>query len=224
MDTLVSRTSRSPERGLDELVAGIVSELGGANGRALKLSEEATRAVVIAGIETAADHLVQWNQHYGRDALTSVFDYARRLEELLARVETELKNPPETFANFLFGPWPSARTATMSPDEVEAAIASGKKELLEQLARMRVACQLQRRPPRHDVTKRHCPAVACQLMRALSHRPITSSPRSPFRTITSLVFETLTGEQGADLKPQCERFLRLVDCQSLEADSGRFHP
>jgi hypothetical protein len=211
MKTLVSHTSQSPQRDLDQLVAGIVLELGGANGRSLKLSEKATPAVVIAGIECAIDHLARWNQHYSHDPVTSAFDYARRLDELLARVETELKNPPEILVNFLFGPWPSERTAPMSFHEVEAAIAFEQKQLLEKLARMRAVCQLQRPPPRHDVTKRHCPAVAYQLMQALSHRPITSSPGSPFRTITSLVFEALSGEQGADLKRQCERLLRLVD-------------
>ena len=127
-------------------MAGIVSELGGVNGRALKLSREATPAVVVAGIEGATDDLAELNQYYAIRQM-AVLEHAKRLDRAVARVETELKNSPEIFANFLFGPWPSERTATMSLDELEAAIGSDQKQFLEKLARMRAACQRQRGRP-----------------------------------------------------------------------------
>ena len=209
----MDRTSQSPQKSLDEeLVAAFVSELGGVNGRELKLSREATRAAVIAGIEEATDRLARLNQYYPQQ--TAVFEHTKRLDQAVAQLEAELKNSPENFANFLFGPWPSERTATMPLDELETAIASDRRQFLEKLARMRAACQLQQEPPRHDVVKSHCAAVAFQLMQGLSRRPITSSPRSPFRTITALVHEALTGKPTADLKRQCDKLLHLIERKS----------
>jgi hypothetical protein len=98
----------------------------------------------------------------------------------------------------------------MPYEDRRTAIASDQEQFLEKLGRMRVACQLQRRPPRRDITQRHCPAVAYQMMQGLSRRPIASSPKSPFRVITALVCQALTGEPVSDLKRQCEEFLRLV--------------
>jgi hypothetical protein len=63
--------------------------------------------------------------------------------------------------------------------------------------------------PRHDQAKRICAELAIILMHDFSTKlPTSGTAKSPYRVIASLIFETVTGQHGADLRRPCETVLR----------------
>jgi hypothetical protein len=71
--------------------------------------------------------------------------------------------------------------------------------------------QLARNPggyhPNFDLTKKHCAQSAFDLMRVFSEREPASTPESPFRTITSLLYQAVSGKRQ-DLKKACDTLKR----------------
>jgi hypothetical protein len=85
--------------------------------------------------------------------------------------------------------------------------------LLDQLTRMRDACQHAEEKvgvhPNVDHEKSSCAAVAMLLMRRLSAHKPTGTAEGRFRSISSLLYEALTGQQEVDLKRACQDCLPL---------------
>jgi hypothetical protein len=79
----------------------------------------------------------------------------------------------------------------------------------EYLWGMDEACQrTERKSASNDHSKTRCAELARGLMRKFSRKRPTSYKGSPFRTITSRIFEHVTGERNVDLERACEAALK----------------
>lgn len=84
---------------------------------------------------------------------------------------------------------------------------------LDELERMRIECErLARDPfvgvhPNFDLVKNSCARSALGLMRKFSQQAPTGTSEGPFRTISSLLYQAVSGER-LDLKRACDAVLR----------------
>ncbi len=62
----------------------------------------------------------------------------------------------------------------------------------------------------YDHAKHESASFALNLMAKLSDSKITGTVDGAFRTITSLLYEAVSGQQGADLKRACDAQLREI--------------
>ena len=71
--------------------------------------------------------------------------------------------------------------------------------------------------PSADPVRIWCASIAYSLMHSFSEEaPTSGSLRSPYRLITALLYEVLTGEAGRDLKRACDEYLRGL--RALQSD------
>src|ERR1035437_9353597 len=164
MEQVISRETRptpaKPGRSLNTIVDAIVLELGDVEGEDGKLV-----ALVLPEDETRA--LV-------RRAIED-------LTEFFARWNT---------------PFSREGRATMAKDAGEladlmAATLADKEVLLERLERLRLDCERQKPPPpssgpEQDLLQNRCGALARNLMKVFTRRPIKSTDAGPYRVIASL--------------------------------------
>src|ERR1019366_4925308 len=220
MEQVISRETRptpaKPGRSLNTIVDAIVLELGDVEGEdgklvALVLPEDETRALVRRAIEDLTEFFARWNTPFSREGRATMAKDAGELADLIAAVESKLKRLPDPLADYLFGP-PIARYALIPADDIMAATLADKEVLLERLERLGLGCERQKPPPpssgpEQDLLQNRCGALARNLMKVFTRRPIKSTDAGPYRVIASLVYEAFTGEVEVDLKRACDRAL-----------------
>jgi hypothetical protein len=212
MEELVSRAKPKPRaKPLDDIVDDIVCVLGDVEGKALVLLEDETRAKVRRAIEDSTEFFHNWDKWCSREGRATIAKDAGELADLIAALESKLKRLPDPLADYLFGP-PLARHALIPVDDIMSATLTDKEALLERLGRLRLDCGRQQPPPHssgpeQDRVNNHCAALARNLMKVLTSRPITGTAEGPLRVIASLVYEAFTGEPEIDLKRACDRAL-----------------
>jgi hypothetical protein len=92
---------------------------------------------------------------------------------------------------------------TLAP-ELRLRLAPEIGHLSDTLQAVKEICQQAENQPRDDQIKMWCAKIAFSLMIRFSDKPPTSSsPRSPYRLIASLLYEVLSSESGHDLRRAC---------------------
>jgi hypothetical protein len=138
--------------------------------------------------------------------------HAKQLDSALTEVETLLLSAPGLLAWSLFYPLapfgshhrPIERTRQKHIDTFFA-----------ELRRFRSVCAQAislgfGNHPNYDFLKHACAMSARGLMLDMSDRKITGTKDDVFRVITSLFYEAVSGQQGADLKRACDSVLREI--------------
>lgn len=105
------------------------------------------------------------------------------------------------------------RTARLpQPDEWEAAVRNGTDQLVDQLNVIRRVCEEAEKTGigrhwRTDPLKDWCAREAYGLMQVCSDGKIVGTVDAPYRTISELLYEAISGEKS-DLKRACDAVLR----------------
>ena len=204
-------------RPFDDLVEDIVDALGGVGHRCLVLSKAQTVAKVRRAIEDSSKFFGRWDRYFSRDGRAIIARDAEELADLIAPLEATLKRLSGPLADYLFGP-PSARhvvwTDSVPEDDIIAAIANDKADLLARLERLRTDCERQLRllppyssGPERDRLNGRCARFAFTLMKAFSRRKRVSSGGGAFSVVTSLIYEFLTGVAGVELERACKQVI-----------------
>jgi hypothetical protein len=144
-------------------------------------------------------------------------EYAKKLGKAIDKVEALLQSSPLRLWLRLFNPR-TDMTGNFSkppkPSESFEEMISGRKAraetVLAELARLRILCaQRFGYPPNYDDEKEACAVFAFCMLYELSARKITGTENAPFRTITGLLYEVVTGKENMDLKRACDQVLRI---------------
>jgi hypothetical protein len=127
---------------------------------------------------------------FHRDAIRKVRDSARGIIKTIEDLERQLRAAPPELQLRL---------------NLDICL-----DQLEPLKRVREACEVaDNTQPSNDPIKAWCATTVAQLILKFSERrPTSSSPNSPFREITSLIYQAITVEPNADLKRACDDVLR----------------
>ena len=72
--------------------------------------------------------------------------------------------------------------------------------------------------PNYDPVKYHCAWFAHVMMRKLSDMKISGTKDGAFWTITSLLYEAVSGQKNAALKRACDSVLRNIRSRELGTD------
>jgi hypothetical protein len=150
--------------------------------------------------------------------------HAQRLDNALAEVETLLASTPGVLASSLFNPLPpltmtedGVLTQPMPPpiEEIERGIQKRADSFTAELKRLRKVCTRAIENgfgshPNYDHAKHTCAWFAHGLMQGLSDRRITGTKDDAFRAITSLLYESVSGQWDADLKRACDTVLHNI--------------
>lgn len=145
--------------------------------------------------------------------------HAQRLDDALHKVETLLASAPGPLIWFLLNPRPGMKGGlpdkTQAVENIERANRQRAESFAAELKRLRQVCASGVDPgfgnhPNFDPAKYICPFFAYGLMEALSDRAITGTKDDAFRVITSLLYEAISGQQGADLKRACDSCLSEI--------------
>jgi hypothetical protein len=181
----------------------------------LVLPEDDTRALLLHDIALGIK-IFEGEKIDQKPIYRAKSDSARALDELLAALESKLRNP-KTPVDAVFPYWDFQRGGMRGNRQRRGIRDPGLSmhEFLQIVARMRWECQrmvlwnepLKRRPgPERDRAKDWCARSALGIMVALTRLPPTSSAAGPYRTIAGLLYKALTGHE-ADLKRACDRTL-----------------
>jgi hypothetical protein len=181
-----------------------------------------TEAEVTAGVRNAVDALMKiapLQRKLGDRSL--IRDHAKKLDAALGKVEELLASCPGGLAGHLFSPLPppiwtegdDLSVKILPEEELKHRLQARWNSLAVELKRLRRICARAIDPgfglhPNYDQDKHACAWFAFNLMRNLSDHEITGTEDGSFRTITSLLFEALSGHQDADLKRACDDVLR----------------
>jgi hypothetical protein len=153
-------------------------------------------------------------------------DHAQKLSLAIAEVERLLASTPGMLAWSLFNPLPPPAwtddgnleipRTNKSVEEIKRDFFARANALSAELARIRGICAPAIDPgfgmhPNYDQAKNTCAGFAHGLMEGLSNREITGTQDGTFRTITSLLYEAVSGKHGVDLKRACDAVLRGLD-------------
>jgi hypothetical protein len=146
---------------------------------------------------------------------------AKQLYDALTEVETLLASARGQLAWSLFYPlwlWIDGGMlggGHLSMSERERANQKRNESFAAELQRLRSVCAQALNPgfgdhPNYDLQKHYCARSAHDLMQAMSDKKITGTEDNAFRVITSLLYEAVSGQQGADLKRACDSRLRKI--------------
>jgi hypothetical protein len=145
--------------------------------------------------------------------------HAQQLGDALRKVETLLTSAPQPLRLFLLNPLPMTTehsglmpAKTPSIESIERANRERAKSFAAELKRLREVCARGVGSgfgyhPNYDPTKHFCAFWAYGLVKGYSDRAITGTEDDAFRFITSLLYEAVSGEAGADLKRACDSCL-----------------
>ncbi len=160
--------------------------------------------------------------------------HAQRLDRALLSVETLLGSAPLPLRDFLLDPLPTMTNEGVimpseTPSEVEKILDANRYRvdfLAAEITRLREVCARAVDPgfgyhPNYDRLKRFCARFARDVMLDLSDRAITGTKDGAFRTITSLLYEAISGQSDADLKRACDSELRYIRGRELGTDRPR---
>jgi hypothetical protein len=139
--------------------------------------------------------------------------HAQRLDKSLAEVQEILVTDPGGLNLHLFRPDSWSRDEMNSMEAMALAFQRRSEPLAAELARLRKVCARAINPgfglhPNYDHAKGLCPWFGRGLMLELSNAKITGTKDAPFRVISSLLYEAVSGEPNADLKRACDEVLR----------------
>ena len=187
-------------------------------------------------VEAVVDNLKPWKNHKSRETVTAnvngyldfmlglvasnkkdfdrraIRKHTKKLGRALRKVEELLASGPGLLDWVLFDPRPVFQAGDYYPEigshrEIRArAIAFGAE-----LKRLRDVCARDYGDhPNYDHAKKQSAWFSCFLMQGCSDRKITGTENQAFRTIASLLYEVVSGQQNADLKRACDTMLRII--------------
>jgi hypothetical protein len=150
-------------------------------------------------------------------------EHEKKLDKALSNVETLLLSSPGAFSWFLFDQRPQSMplndngyplgppTAHKSIEEIEREHEARVGAFVMELRRLRKVCaQDYGLHPNFDHAKHASAQIACGLMQDFSDAKISGTQDQAFRIITSLLYEAVSGQQGADLKRACDTVLKFT--------------
>jgi hypothetical protein len=186
-------------------------------------------------VEEVIDNLRPWKNHKNRDTVTTAvnqdldrllrivpfekefFDpraarkHAKKLDKAISKVETLVESCPGMLNGDLFDPTlPSRKIGNDLDPTPYKTLEEGVDAFFAELKRLRKVCALDyyRPHPNYDPAKNRSAQSAYFLMREFSDGKITGTKDQAFRIITALLYEAISGQQGADLKRACDAALR----------------
>jgi hypothetical protein len=144
--------------------------------------------------------------------------HAEQLDGALLKVETLLASAPRALAFALFDPVTITEDGVLVPSSIDQA-----ESFAGELKRLRKVCADAIDPgfgfhPNYDPIKYHCAWVAHSLIEGLSDMKISGSKDGAFWTITSLLYEAVSGQKNVALKRACDTFLRRIRRRELGTD------
>jgi hypothetical protein len=153
--------------------------------------------------------------------------HAEQLDGALLKVEMLLASAPGALALALFDPVTITEDGVVavpsSMGHIERAYRKRAESFASELKRLRKVCAGAIDPgfgfhPNFDPVKNHCAWFAHGLIRELSHRKISGTKDGTFWTITSLLYEAVSGQKNAALKRACDSVLRNIRGRELGTD------
>jgi hypothetical protein len=152
--------------------------------------------------------------------------HAEQLDGALLKVETLLASTPDGLALALFDPVTITEDGVLVPssiDHIKRACQKRADSLTGELKRLRKVCADAIDPgfgfhPNYDPAKYHCAWFAHVMMRKLSDMKISGTKDGAFWTITSLLYEAVSGQKNAALKRACDSVLRNIRSRELGTD------
>ena len=143
--------------------------------------------------------------------------HAEQLDGALLKVETLLASIPDGLAFALFDPVTITEDGALVPSSID------QDSLAGELKRLRKVCADAIDPgfgfhPNYDPVKYHCAWFAHVMMRKLSDMKISGTKDGAFWTITSLLYEAVSGQKNAALKRACDSVLRNIRSRELGTD------
>jgi hypothetical protein len=204
-----------------EIVREIIAILG--------TKERAQVAAVIRGS-------FRFHQGYGnlfaRKGHEARISSAKRISKYTTALESELKAAPALLLDFAFQP--PALPHHPSDVDLDDHVAAPRRQRLATLYLLRLlraACEKfladgagaeRVHGPELDRDQRHSATVAFLLMARFSAKPITGSDDGPYRVITGLLYELVTGRENVDLRRHCYWVIRHppdhVQVSEVDAD------
>jgi hypothetical protein len=190
--------------------------------KAARMSEATVTAAVNNWLKTLLSHAPLEAERRNRSQKTQNRIHAQQLDGALHKVETLLASAPDPLRLFLLNPLPNMTEQgglmpykTPSVNNIERANQERADSFAAELKRLRQVCARGASSAfgyhaNYDTTKFLCASYAHGLMRAYSGRTITGTKDAEFRTITSLAYEAVSGQQGVDLKRACDWFLAKI--------------
>jgi hypothetical protein len=143
---------------------------------------------------------------YGRNAVSKRRAAAKRLRSDIERLVASMKAAPSDIVMLMPPELPKI------PEEIDQVIATARPRLdafYDHLVDLSHACQrVMGESAVYDNCKRRCAESAHDLILQFSERSPTNYDGSPFRTITSRIFEYVTGKRDNDLERSCEAVLQ----------------
>jgi len=181
-------------------------------------------------LDTLRYYIPSLTEFYDR---TKNREHAKKLHRALSTLEGLLKSTPEALAWTLFNPAVITENedaplvlpmSFASTDDILSAYGQHYKRFALELNRLRNACAYAIKPglgahPNHDHAKHSAAWFALDIIRHLSQREATGTEDGPFRTISSLLYEAVSGQEGADLKRACDAVLQAKTCDLPAASS-----
>jgi hypothetical protein len=137
--------------------------------------------------------------------------HAEQLDSALSKVEALLASAPNVLADYLI-PSVAFRKAKMP---AVSEIRQRWDFVVDEIKRLHEVCAAVNNPKlrvhqNYDHGKHESARFALDLMAKLSDNKITGTVDGAFRAITSLLYEAISGQQGADLKRACDAELREI--------------
>ena len=147
--------------------------------------------------------------------------HAKKLDAAVHEIEVLLSTAPTGLALFLSfplglesGDHPLEQALPKrSIGEFERAFVARANCFAAELKRLRKVCARAINPglgnhPNYDHAKHMSAHFACELLNELSQNKVTGTKDGPFRVITSLFYEAVSGQRNADLKRACDGVLQ----------------
>jgi hypothetical protein len=147
--------------------------------------------------------------------------HAQKLEKALVNIEELIVKAPSILAIALFRPSPQLEfndagdlsMPRQSVEEIQDIYRARANSFIAELKRLRGVCSAAIRPgfghhPNYEVAKHLSAVFARGLIQALSKNEVASSPDAPFREISKLLYEAVTGKRVKDLKRACDEVIR----------------
>jgi len=141
-------------------------------------------------------------------------DHAKKLDHALSKIEPLLVSAPGALGALLFSP-PIPRPLKLpfkSIEQIEHECSARFNSFITELRRLRKICRRAIEGIGHHPNRNHakstCAHCAGCLTGELSERKITGTQDNAFRTITSLLYEAVSGQKDIDLKRVCDAWLR----------------
>jgi hypothetical protein len=148
-------------------------------------------------------------------------EYAKELDKALSNVQTLLLLSPEALPFILFPPPPPIKPVE-TVEEILQQHNARADPFFAELKRLRKVCA--RNYGLHhnyDHAKNLSADFAYLLMRELSDGKITGTEDQAFRVVSSLLYEAISRQRGADLKRACDT---VLERKRLRSNWVRIHP